>query len=215
MKNGLKTIIAIAAFAVFIAAAVILYNQLKQSTDLSGGSLSEVTTADTSEKNETSANTQPDNSNSSSENSETSEEEKIYAPDFTVYDADGNEVTLSSLIELGKPVVINFWATWCGYCKEEMPDFQSVYEEMGEDITFAMINVTDGTRETVEIAQEYVDEKEYTFPVYFDKELDAAQTYGAYSLPTTYFIKADGTVVANALGMISKETLLKGIDMCK
>ena len=57
--------------------------------------------------------------------------EKILAPDFTVYDLDGNEVHLSDFV--GKPVVLNFWASWCGPCKMEMPDFNEKYLEIGEE----------------------------------------------------------------------------------
>ena len=58
-------------------------------------------------------------------------------------------------------------------------------------------------------------EKEYTFPVFYDTRSDAAATYGAYSLPTTYFIDAEGYAVAQATGAIDGETLLRGIDMIK
>ena len=60
------------------------------------------------------------------------------APDFTVLDMNGNEVQLSSF--LGKPIVLNFWATWCGYCVQEMPDFQTFYEKY-PDVQFVMVNV--------------------------------------------------------------------------
>lgn len=136
--------------------------------------------------------------------------EPIPAPDFTVYDADGNQVHLSDY--LGKPVVVNFWASWCGPCQMEMPDFQETYLELGEEVQFLMINMTGG-RETLENAQAFIAEQGYTFPVFFDQDADAARTYGAYSLPTTYFIDAEGNAVAQATGAIDRETLQTGIDM--
>ncbi len=137
--------------------------------------------------------------------------EKVAAPDFTVYDAEGGEIRLSDYS--GKPVVLNFWASWCGPCKREMPEFQAAFEELGEDIAFLMVNMTDGSRETVDTASSFVEEAGYTFPVYYDRDMDAASAYGAYSLPTTYFIDAEGFVIARAAGAIDGETLQTGIDM--
>ena len=142
---------------------------------------------------------------------DTEEHSKIEAPDFTVTDWEGNSVNLSDFE--GKPVVINFWATWCGYCQMEMPDFENKYKEYEGKINFLMVNVTDGNRETVDTAKSYIEKSGYTFPVYFDTELDASNTYGAYSLPMTLFIDADGYAIAQATGMIGSELLQKGIDM--
>lgn len=138
-------------------------------------------------------------------------EELPLAPDFTVYDHEGNEVSLSDF--LGKPVVLNFWASWCGPCKREMPDFDSAYQELDGEVHFLMVNVTDGGRETVETASELIDEEGYTFPVYYDSDLSASTAYGVYSLPTTYFIDAEGHAVARASGSLDMETLQAGIDM--
>ncbi|MBR2472668.1 MAG: redoxin domain-containing protein [Clostridia bacterium] len=132
------------------------------------------------------------------------------APDFTVLDKDGNEVTLGSL--KGKPVIVNFWATWCPYCVQEMPDFEEAYKSYSEDIHFMMINVTDGYQETLESAKSYISEYKYSFPVYYDTKLSASLAYGAYSLPCTFFIDADGNLDSHILGMIPKETLQAGID---
>ncbi len=131
--------------------------------------------------------------------------------DFTVYDKDGNAVNLSDYF--GKPIVLNFWASWCGPCKSEMPEFNEAWEELGGEVQFLMVNVTDGNRETVDSAKAYVEEKGFTFPVFYDITLQAAMTNQAYSLPTTIFIDANGVGVAKATGAIDKATLMQGIGM--
>ena len=139
-----------------------------------------------------------------------SSEEKEPAPDFTVYDFEGNPVKLSDF--KGKPVVINFWATWCGYCVKEMPSFEKAFAEYGDEVVFMMINVTDGYQETKEAALELTEEKGYTFPVYYDTELSATYAYGAYSLPATGFVDENGFFVTGQTGMISEEKLFERIE---
>ena len=150
------------------------------------------------------------------------------ALDFTVYDADGGEVHLSDFA--GQPVVVNFWASWCPPCKAELPDFEAAYQEVGikdsadgsdatgsdvadaQAVRFLMVNLTDGQRETLDTAGQFIADEGYTFPVYFDTDLDAAYTYGINSIPMTLFIDADGNVQDYAIGMIDEQTLRSGIE---
>lgn len=155
--------------------------------------------------------TETGTTDSADQGSSSEEEKRNPAPDFTVYDAEGKEVHLSDYI--GRPVVLNFWASWCGPCKMEMPDFEERYKALGTDIQFMMVNLTDGRNETVEKAGEFIQGQGYTFPVFFDQDGTAAQTYGIYSIPTSFFIDDAGNVVAQATGAISADVLQRGIDM--
>lgn len=137
--------------------------------------------------------------------------ETIPAPDVTVYTADGQAVKLSDFF--GKPIVLNFWASWCPPCKAEMPDFDKVCQELGGEVQFLMVNLTDGTQETVETASAFIQSTGYTFPVYYDTSMDAATQYGIQSIPTTYFIDKHGNVITGANGMLSEENLRTGISM--
>lgn len=130
--------------------------------------------------------------------------------DFTVLDGNGNPVKLSDYV--GKPIVLNFWASWCGPCKNEMPEFQQVYEEMGEQVQFLMVNAT-VSGDTVSGAKSFISQNGYTFPVLFDTQGDALHTYGVDAFPTTFFLDKTGTVAGYAVGAISKQTLLQGIGM--
>ncbi len=136
---------------------------------------------------------------------------KEQAPDFIVYDADGNAVHLSDYF--GKPIVLNFWASWCGPCKMEMPDFNEMYLELGDEVHFLMVNVTDGAQETFASASAFVEDSGYAFPVLYDMDQTAAYVYAVYSLPTTYFIDAEGYAIAYGMGALSMEDLQRGLDM--
>ena len=141
----------------------------------------------------------------------TAEKQDRTLPDFTVYDEAGNPHKLSDF--RGKPVILNFWASWCGPCQSEMPDFQESYEANGEKIHFVMVNLTDGDQETVESASDFLREKGYTFPAYFDTDMEAAMVYGVQAIPVTYFIDDAGELVAWGQGALQAESLQKGVDL--
>lgn len=175
-------------------------NAAEPSKDSSSGVLPDTTEA-------------PAENNATGNSSDTSTDEKapFTAPDFTVYDREGNTVRLSDF--RGKPVVLNFWASWCGPCKKEMPDFEEIYREYGENIHFVMVNLTDGAQETMNSATTFLDNTGYTFPVYYDKDTDAAYTYHVYGIPVTYFINSEGHLIAQGSSALDAETIKRGIEM--
>lgn len=210
MKKKTGWLFLAAALVVLIGGAGVLYN--KYSAEVENERLmTEDSTQAEIEENET---VSEENAGETSENAGAdAEKELMLAPDFTVYDQAGNAVNLSDFV--GKPTIVNFWASWCGPCKMEMPDFDEKYKELGEEIHFFMVNMTDGSQETIEKAAAFVEESGYSFPVYYDTDMDAAMTYGVSSIPSTFFIDAEGNAVAWAQGMIDAATLQKGIDMLK
>ena len=136
---------------------------------------------------------------------ETTEALENPAPDFTVYDREGNPVNISDMG--GKPVVLNFWATWCGPCKSELPAFQQAYETYGEDINFMIIDLVSGREETKAGAMEYLDAQGYTFPAYFDEDQQASMVYNLSAIPATVVINAKGEVVDSHVGAMDYDAL--------
>ena len=141
----------------------------------------------------------------------TPEQNPNQALDFTVQDWEGNMVKLSDFF--GKPIVLNFWASWCPPCKAELPDFDDACKKYDGEVVFLMVNMTDNQMETVEVAKDFIKTYGYDFPVYFDVSYEAAMVYGVRSIPQTYFINAEGEAVATATGMISANQLEQGIGM--
>lgn len=197
MENNKKLIIVLAIFAMVLVGAYLLYSQLAPQF---------------TQDQLVTVGTQPQETTGSTQGTtESTQAQQYLAPDFTVYDAQGNPVRLSDYF--GKPIVLNFWASWCGPCQREMPDFDEKYRELGDQVQFLMVNMTDGNRETVEIASSFIAQKGYTFPVFFDTQLEAAMTYGAYSLPMTFFIDSHGNLITRTVGAINSKTLQRAIDM--
>lgn len=197
MRKYGKFTVLILALAVLIIGARALYGNLSVKYG-PGTPLQEVGQGTTAKADATS-------------DTEKTEENSTIAPDFAMIDRDGQSKNLHGF--LGKPIVLNFWASWCGPCKMELPDFQKAYEKYDGKIEFLMVNMTDGMRETKEKASAFMTAEGYTLPVYFDALQSGAYTYSVYSLPTTYFIDAGGNIVAGAEGMLTAENLEKGISL--
>jgi thiol-disulfide isomerase/thioredoxin len=130
------------------------------------------------------------------------------APDFTMQDASGKTVKLSDL--KGTPVVLNFWTSWCSYCKEEMPYFESAYKQYGDKVKFVMLNVTRSERNSDD-GKNFVKDSGYTFPAFYETEGKAMTLYGLRGFPATMFIDANGNIVKKNIGAISEGDLNNNI----
>ncbi len=127
------------------------------------------------------------------------------AEDFTVATAEGIKASLSDFA--GKPVIVNFWASWCPPCKAELPYFQEAYEEYGKEIQFMMVDLLDGSRETNATAAQFLKETGYTFPVFYDRDGSASYTYEIYSIPVTLGVTAEGELKYTKIGSMSQSDL--------
>ena len=134
----------------------------------------------------------------------------IKAEDFVAYDMNGNEVKLSDCY--GKPIVLNFWSTWCNHCKIELPLFEKAYKE-NPDITFIMINIT--AADDVKLVNELLEKNGYTFTVWLDENADATEKYSVSSIPATYFIDKNGNIVNHTVGEMDEATLEKRLEMIR
>lgn len=191
MNQRTKILLLILVFTAFIAAAYFIYTYAA-------------------------ANYKPDSRTAESETKSDAitgagESEKNTAPDFTVYDEGGNAYRLSDFF--GEPIVLNFWASWCPPCKAEMPHFNEVYGEVSDSVTFLMVDLVDGQRETAAKGKAYIEEMGFVFPVYYDTGGDAVSAYGISSIPTSVFIGADGNIADTYIGMMDKQKLLSYIDL--
>jgi thiol-disulfide isomerase/thioredoxin len=202
MKKKLGWIILVIAMIAFIGGASVLYNKYSKEIEHQNLVTDDSVSAEDSQVTEEPTEEQEE---------ESTEEELVMAPDFKVYDAEGNAVNLSDYF--GKPIILNFWASWCGPCQMEMPDFEEAYKEYGEEVQFLMVNSTAGSRETLETAQKFIEDNGYSFPVLFDTEANAAMAYGVNSLPNTYFIDGEGHAIGRVRGIINMDTLVYGVQM--
>lgn len=195
--NKKVILITIVVFLAVLGVAAVLYPKLSagMQTQPLATMPTETTEPVTEAVTETTVSTEP------------SEPKKVPAPDFVAQDWDGNEVHLHDY--LGKPIVLNFWAHWCGPCESEMPEFNAVWEELDGEVTFLMTHV--GAE--VDEGKAKVTENGYTFPVLFDNESAAANYYGIGAYPTSIFIDAEGNIKAYYIGVMDRDLLRRGIDM--
>ncbi len=122
------------------------------------------------------------------------------APYFTLQAFDNNQYKVSGKRE--KPVILNFWASWCGPCRQEAPDLKEIYLKYQDKLDFYAINLT--SSDDVDSAKAFVQEFQLSFPILLDKTGEVADAYRVMSIPTTYFIDTDGIIQHKLIGAADK-----------
>jgi peroxiredoxin len=121
------------------------------------------------------------------------------APDFTLNDLDGNTIRLSDYRD--QPVILNFWATWCGPCRVEMPELEQVQQDYADaGLVVLLVN----QQESPERVKAFAEELGLTAPIVLDSETQVGEAYGAFFLPSTVFVGLDGSVSAFHRGIITR-----------
>lgn len=126
------------------------------------------------------------------------------APDFTLKTLDGGEVSLSEF--RGRPAFINFWASWCGPCRAEMPDIVAAYAEH-KDGGLQVLAIDLTVEDTLADVQAFVDEFDMTFPVLLDEDGSVSQAYSVFGLPTSVFVDAAGVIRAVNAGPLTGDAI--------
>lgn len=130
-------------------------------------------------------------------------EEGSPAPDLNLTTLEGKKISLSEY--KGKPVLITFWTTWCGYCRNEMPIIQKAYDQYKDRVQFLIVNAT--AEDDEQKVREFIKEKNYTFPVLLDKEGKGASDYGVKGLPTMFLLSPEGKVQLRKSGALEYDEL--------
>lgn len=130
--------------------------------------------------------------------------------DFTLEDLSGKKVQLSSL--KGKVIMVNFWATWCPPCREEMPGMEKLYQTLKANPDFVMLAVD--SQEDPATVKAFIEKNKYHFPVLLDQNGAVTAQYSVRAYPTTYIIDRQGRVIGGVVGARAWETpeTLKGLQ---
>ncbi len=132
-------------------------------------------------------------------------------PELTLYDIDGNPTKFEEL--KGKPIILHFWASWDSVSTKELPVFQEAWEQLRQDAHIIMVNVTDGHKETLVTAENFLKSQNYTFQVYFDTTMNLTGAFGVLTLPSTFFLDSDGNLIAGITGILDADILRQGLDI--
>ncbi len=128
------------------------------------------------------------------------------APDFQLQSLSGEALRLSDF--RGRPVMINFWATWCGPCQLEMPLIQKYYEKHSPDLVVLAVN-NDEPRASV---QEFVDKMKLTFPILLDPGARVEDQYRVRAFPTSLFINREGLIRYQHIGILNEQQLVQYLN---
>lgn len=129
-----------------------------------------------------------------------------YAPDFTLETLDGEKLTLSDL--QGKKVILNFWATWCPPCKQEMPHLQNYYKDYAkkENVEIVAVNLT-YNNQTIDQVKQFIESYKITFPIPLMENPKLGQTYEVLTIPSTFFIDTKGRVQHHIIGPVDEKSI--------
>ncbi len=128
------------------------------------------------------------------------------APDFMLKTPSGRNVRLNDF--RSKAVFINFWATWCPFCIDEMPDMEQVSKEFEGDLVVLGVNVGEDAQEVAR----FIDELGVTYTILLDTNLDVATGYGVRAMPSSYFIDREGKIVDVGFGALTYEQMRERVQ---
>ena len=213
-----RSLIIFLALLVIVGGAALAYPALSERFEKSGSQNGGSTNSNIDGNNPASTNSVDANTGNHTTGSTNSKDsagdpDAIPAIDFPMQDYQGNTVNLSDYY--GKPIVLNFWASWCPPCKAEMPIFNEIYKDVKDDVMFIMLDLIGSRGETVAAGKAFIEDNGYSFPVFFDMEGKGGSYYRIQSIPTTYFIDKNGNLVTYHMGGMNAIQLQTGIDMIR
>ncbi|NBJ69907.1 MULTISPECIES: TlpA disulfide reductase family protein [Clostridia] len=131
------------------------------------------------------------------------------APDFELNTLSGEKLQLSKL--RGKKVILNFWATWCPPCREEMPEMQRFYDDFNDEVEMVAVNLTELENKKENVA-EYIEKYQYTYPIPLDTKAKVRSAYKIIAVPTTYFINQQGKITKIHPGPMDYDLMKEAIE---
>lgn len=219
-KNTRTLLITLISFAVLVLIAAIAYNGLRKNAPavsfaptLASENQAVVTAPASPAKNQSPSDGSDNSGDMVAEDSDANaaadEEKAPVMPNLPLTRLDGTMTTYDDVRD-GRPAVINYFASWCPPCKEELPHFQKAFDEYGDEISFIFLDALDGQRETLKTVNAFINDFPFTGPVFYDKG-EFAMTFQTNSLPTTLFLDKEGRVVKGYLGIVPEEVLYADI----
>lgn len=132
---------------------------------------------------------------------------------FTLKDNKGNDVTLSEY--KGKTVVLNFFATWCTYCKMELPSLEEINSTRDDIVIFLVATPNIGNEGSKEYIESFMEENGYSMTVLYDETGEVVSKYNVSGLPTSFFFKPDGSVLGYVPGYVEESSLISILEECQ
>lgn len=131
---------------------------------------------------------------------------------MTFVDADNKSVSIKDIANTKKPTFVMFWASWCPYCKAQLPIVKELHQQYGDNVNFVLLDAVDNKRETAEQGKKFLKENNYPFAYYADNQLVAARSMKVSYLPTMFILDSEGTMTHAYDSNQSKEELEKTIN---